>query len=90
MDKHYGQIVEYRVRRKGVNITELANALRVNRRTVYNCFADKYLNAQIIHKIGCIIQHDFSKEFTELFTTAELDSMLALKIEPHSVPNNEC
>jgi AcrR family transcriptional regulator len=84
MDKHYGQIVEYIVRRKRISITDLANELNVNRRTVYNCFGNKYLKAEVIHKIGFAIKHDFSKEFAELFTTDEFTLMFA----PQTIPSS--
>jgi AcrR family transcriptional regulator len=89
MNKHYGQIVEYIVRRKGISITDLATELNVNRRTLYNCFGNKYLKAQIIHKIGFIIKHDFSKEFAELFTAEDFALIYAPKIASPSAPIRE-
>jgi hypothetical protein len=71
MDKHYGQIVEFVVRRTGYNISTLSNRLNVNRRSIYNWFNNKYLKEDIILKIGIIIQHDFSKEFPELFSPVD-------------------
>jgi AcrR family transcriptional regulator len=73
MEKHYGEIVEYYVRKKGVSITELAAGLNVNRRSVYNYFQNKYLKIDIIFNIGVLIRHDFSSEFPELFTSEEFD-----------------
>lgn len=68
MEKHYGQVVEYLVRKNGYSITDLASELDVNRRSIYNYFQNKFLKSDIIYKIGCVIRHDFSKEFPELFT----------------------
>jgi lambda repressor-like predicted transcriptional regulator len=67
MDKHYGQIVELVIRKKGVSISQLARMTNVNRRSVYNWFNQKYLKQEIIHQIGILIAHDFSVEFPELF-----------------------
>ncbi|MXV51296.1 hypothetical protein GS399_09980 [Pedobacter sp. HMF7647] len=67
MDKHYGQIVEYRVRKNGYSITDLARCMNVNRRSIYNWFNQKYLKSDIIFRIGCVIRHNFSQEFPELF-----------------------
>ena len=67
MDKHYGQIVEYRVRKNGYCISDLARATNVNRRSIYNWFNQKHLKNEVIYKIGCIIRHDFSQEFPEIF-----------------------
>lgn len=68
MEKHYGQIVELVIRKDGFSITELARLTHVNRRSVYNWFNQKYLKIEIIYRIGCIIKHDFSKDFPDLFT----------------------
>jgi hypothetical protein len=67
MDKHYGQIVELVIRKKGVSISELARLTNMNRRSVYNWFNQKYLKQDIIYQIGLILNHDFSVEFPELF-----------------------
>ena len=67
MDKHYGQIVELVIRKKGVSISELARLTHMNRRSVYNWFNQKYLKQETIYQIGIIISHDFSVEFPELF-----------------------
>ena len=74
MEKHYGQIVEYIVRKNGYSITELAARLDVNRRTIYNYFQNAYLKQEIINKIGHVVGHDFSKEFPELFTEEQYES----------------
>ena len=68
MEKHYGQIVEYLVRKNGYSITDLATELNVNRRSIYNYFQNQFLKSDIIYKIGRVIRHDFSKEFPEFFT----------------------
>jgi lambda repressor-like predicted transcriptional regulator len=68
MDKHYGQIVELVIRKKGISISELARSSNINRKCVYNWFNQKYLKPEVIHRIGGIIKHDFSVEFPELFT----------------------
>jgi hypothetical protein len=68
MEKHYGKTVERVVRRNGDSISELARLTKVNRRAVYNWFNQQYLKADIIYRIGCALQHDFSVEFPELFS----------------------
>ncbi|MBE9583569.1 hypothetical protein IM792_03835 [Mucilaginibacter sp. JRF] len=66
---HYGQLLEYAVRRKGISLTELAVSLKVNRRTIYNWFESPYLKNNIIYRIGLAINHDFSVEFPQYFTS---------------------
>lgn len=71
METHYGQIVEYWVRKNGYSITDLAIELDVNRRSIYNYFQNKYLKIDVILKVGRVIRHDFSKEFPEFFTSED-------------------
>ena len=68
MESHYGQIIELTIRKKGLNITEVARLNHVNRRTVYNWFGQKYLKPEIIYQLGLMLKHDFSAEFPELFS----------------------
>ena len=67
MEKHSGQIIEYIIRKKGFNISDLARSLNINRRSLYNWFNQKDLSAAHIFKIGNVIRHDFSVEFPDLF-----------------------
>ncbi|MBL4678625.1 MAG: helix-turn-helix transcriptional regulator [Mucilaginibacter sp.] len=69
MDKHHGQIIEYIVRKNGYSISDLARNTHVNRRSIYNWFNQKHLKADIIFNIGCVLRHDFSQEFPELFVS---------------------
>jgi len=71
--KHHGQIVEYIIRRSGYNLCDLAKALNVNRRTLYNWFNQTRLRSDIIFRIGKIIRHNFSVEFPELFLPYQFD-----------------
>ncbi|WP_114937381.1 helix-turn-helix domain-containing protein [Mucilaginibacter endophyticus] len=73
MQKHHGQIVEILVRKKGFSITELAQHSDVSRSVVYQWFNRKELNADIIHRIGRIVDHDFSKEFPEYYQKKNTD-----------------
>lgn len=71
MDKHYGQIVEYRVRKNGYSISDLARSIHVNRRSIYNWFNQTHLKKEVIFQIGCVLRHDFSQEFPELFVSED-------------------
>ncbi|MFA6086688.1 hypothetical protein [Mucilaginibacter sp.] len=94
MEKDYGKIVEYIVRKNGYNITELATNLSVNRRSIYNWFNQKDLRTDIIFRIGYIIRHDFSNEFPELFTKDDFKNIYNVR-QPClgqmslSFPNND-
>lgn len=79
MDIHHGEIVEKVIRRKGYSISEIARFAKVNRRSVYYWFNQKHLKAEIIHKIGLYIKHDFSVEFPDLFTHNEFENVKNFK-----------
>jgi hypothetical protein len=79
MNTHQGQIVEYIVRKNGYSISDLAKALEVNRRSMYNWFNQKELKWDVIYRIGYVIRHDFSKEFPLLFTSEDFKGMYAPK-----------
>lgn len=77
MKKHYGNIVEYTIRKAGYSISELSNELRVNRRSLYNWFKQEDLKSNIIYRIGCIIKHDFSVEFPEIFSSDDFKAVFS-------------
>ncbi|GAA4316584.1 hypothetical protein GCM10023149_13610 [Mucilaginibacter gynuensis] len=74
MIKHHGQIVERLVRRKNYSITDLARQTSVNRGMVYHWFNQKYLKADIIFQIGCVLEYDFSVDFPEFFTKNDFNN----------------
>lgn len=47
--------------------------MNVNRRTLYNWFNQEKINKEIIFRVGCIIRHNFSKQFPEMFSIDEFD-----------------
>jgi lambda repressor-like predicted transcriptional regulator len=94
MDKHHGQIVEYVVRKNGYSISDLARNTNVNRRSIYNWFNQKYLKNDVIYNIGCVLRHDFSQEFPELFKSEDFKMASPPDIASHfpyiiNLNNNE-
>ncbi|AMR33532.1 hypothetical protein A0256_19940 [Mucilaginibacter sp. PAMC 26640] len=73
MNKHHGKIIEYTLRKNDYNISDLAKSMNVNRRTLYNWFAHEKIKKDIVFRIGCIIRHDFSKQFPEMFTSDDFN-----------------
>jgi transcriptional antiterminator len=59
---HMGQLLEKLIRRKGINITELAAALKITRRTLYNWFKLKVINEVTMQKISSVIVYDFNTD----------------------------
>ena len=57
---HMGELLERAIRRKGLNITELAEALNITRRTLYNWFKQEVIDEVIMERISEVISYDFS------------------------------
>ena len=59
---HMGQLLEKVIRRKGINISELANALKITRRTLYNWFKQEVIDELTMQRISSVIVYDFYLE----------------------------
>jgi transcriptional regulator with XRE-family HTH domain len=57
---HMGELLERAIRRKGLNITDLAAALNITRRTLYNWFKQEVIDEVIMERISEVINYDFS------------------------------
>lgn len=73
MNKHHGQIIEFTLRKNDYNISDLAKSLNINRRTLYNWFNQERIKKEIVFRIGCIIRHDFSSQFPEMFSSEDFN-----------------
>ncbi len=67
MEECIGKILEFAIRRREINISELSRSMNVSRRTVYNWFERRALNKNIMLAVGKIIEHDFSTELGDDF-----------------------
>jgi len=73
MSVHHGKIVEHCIRNLGINISDLARNMSVDRKTVYNWFKQKSLNSELIKQIGLNINHEFSIELPELLSVGDIN-----------------
>ncbi|RZL02588.1 MAG: XRE family transcriptional regulator [Pedobacter sp.] len=55
-----GELLERAIRRKGLNITELALALNITRRTLYNWFKQEVIDEATMEKISSVIKYEFN------------------------------
>lgn len=62
MEIHMGQLLEKVIRKKGLNISKLAKAIGVDRRSMYNWFSEPELKAGVLERIAEAIDYDFSAE----------------------------
>ncbi|MHA4894201.1 hypothetical protein ACXZ1K_05560 [Pedobacter sp. PWIIR3] len=75
MEVHMGKLLEGVIRKRGVNISALARNLHVNRRTVYNWFAEAELPSELIEQISKVIAHDFYNELPVTFPKATEENL---------------
>ena len=71
MEKHHGKIIERIVRRANMSLSELSKLMGVNRRSMYNWFVLPKVKPEIIFRLGRVLQHDFSQEFPEFFSSED-------------------
>jgi transcriptional regulator with XRE-family HTH domain len=55
-----GALLEKAIRKKGINITELAAAIKVSRRTIYNWFKQDVIDKDVMDRISGAIQYNFN------------------------------
>jgi AcrR family transcriptional regulator len=63
---HQGQILQEAIKNSGISITRIVDELGITRPTIYRKFKDETLDYAFVTRIGEIIGHDFSSDFTSL------------------------
>jgi len=53
-----GELLERAIRRKGLNITEIACAMDITRRTLYNWFEKPVIDRETMERFSSIISYD--------------------------------
>ena len=61
---HQGEIMQEAIKNSGISITRIVEELGITRPTIYRKFKDDTLDAKFVRRIGEIIGHDFSQDFT--------------------------
>jgi transcriptional regulator with XRE-family HTH domain len=56
---HMGELVEKVIKKTGANVTELASAMGVSRRTIYNWYKEEVISVSILNKLSREIGYDF-------------------------------
>lgn len=62
---HQGEILQNAIKNSGISITRIVDELGITRPTIYRKFKDDTLDYEFVKKIGDIIGHDFSQDFTK-------------------------
>jgi AcrR family transcriptional regulator len=66
---HQGEILQDAIKNSGISITRIVDELGITRPTIYRKFKDETLDYAFVKRIGDIIGHDFSNDFTSLQQT---------------------
>ncbi|GAA3937878.1 helix-turn-helix domain-containing protein [Hymenobacter algoricola] len=66
---HQGEILQETIKNSGISITRIVDELGITRPTIYRKFKDETLDYAFVKRIGDIIGHDFSGDFTSLQQT---------------------
>ncbi|GAB3574707.1 helix-turn-helix domain-containing protein [Hymenobacter daeguensis] len=61
---HQGEILQEAIKNSGISITRIVEELGITRPTIYRKFKDETVDYSFVKKIGEIINHDFSEDFT--------------------------
>ena len=61
---HQGEILQEAIKNSGISITRIVEELGITRPTIYRKFKDETVDYSFVKKVGEIINHDFSLDFT--------------------------
>ena len=86
---HQGEILQEAIKISGISITRIVEELGITRPTIYRKFKDETVDYNFVRKIGVIINHDFSNDFTPLQQSfLPFVSSIVKPIVTNSVTNN--
>ncbi len=69
---HQGEILQEAIKNSGISITRIVDELGITRPTIYRKFKEETIDYSFVKKVGDIINHDFSSDFTSLQQSAPL------------------
>ena len=61
---HQGEILQEAIKNSGISITRIVEELGITRPTIYRKFKEAEIDYIFVKKVGDIINHDFSHDFT--------------------------
>ncbi len=61
---HQGEILQEAIKNSGISITRIVEELGITRPTIYRKFKEETIDYGFVKRIGDIINHDFSNNFT--------------------------
>ena len=63
---HQGEILQEAIKNSGISITRIVDELGITRPTIYRKFKEETVDYNFVKKVGDVINHDFSKDFTDI------------------------
>jgi DNA-binding Lrp family transcriptional regulator len=67
---HQGEILQEAIKNSGISITRIVEELGITRPTIYRKFKEEIIEYNFVKRIGEIINHDFSTDFTSVQQSA--------------------
>ena len=67
---HQGEILQEAIKNSGISITRIVDELGITRPTIYRKFKEDTIDYSFVKKVGDIINHDFSHDFTPVQQSA--------------------
>ena len=61
---HQGEILQEAIKNSGISITRIVDELGITRPTIYRKFKEETIDYSFVKRVGEVINHDFSKDFT--------------------------
>lgn len=94
---HQGEILQEAIKNSGISITRIVEELGITRPTIYRKFKEETIDYSFVRKIGEIINHDFSHDFTAVqqsslsFVTPTVRSVVTNNVTPRvtSAPSTD-
>ncbi|MDO7850870.1 helix-turn-helix domain-containing protein [Hymenobacter convexus] len=67
---HQGEILQDAIKNSGISITRIVDEMGITRPTIYRKFKEETVDYSFVKRIGDIINHDFSNDFTSVQQSA--------------------
>lgn len=67
---HQGEILQDAIKNSGISITRIVEEMGITRPTIYRKFKESALDYNFVTRIGEIINHNFSNDFTSVQQSA--------------------
>ncbi|WP_210514413.1 helix-turn-helix domain-containing protein [Hymenobacter terricola] len=91
---HQGEILQEAIKSSGISITRIVEELGITRPTIYRKFKEETIDYSFVKRIGEIINHDFSDDFTSVqqsvlpFVTSATKHVVTNTVTPRVTPSS--